>query len=638
MRQHQLLDAEGAWEAALWSRGLFHARCPALFLDTEAAVLDVNAAAVEAYGSSRAELIGRRFHELVPADRRDEACEIFKACLDQGGLDSVDIIRKTADGGRTPVLATLSVVPADDPAHVRVVVVEQERTDRICRQWDDQRLALDVTETGVWDWDIESGQVEWDAQTRKLLGVSTPGPLTRDIIMSHVHPKDAPRIEKAIEAALAGEAGGSYDVEYRVVLHDGTKRWVSAKGKVLFEKQGEVKRPIRFIGVVDDITARHRMEEALRRSEHRLRIQARRKDRFLAILAHEMRNALAALGNGARLLQDPSFSKKQHNRTWAMMSNQISRMSRLADDLSDLSKIRRGKLALRKKLVALTEIVENACQSAMPMMDGKAHDFSWSAPAQELLLEADPTRLEQILVNLLSNASKYTPVGGRIRLKVHKVRRTVRIDVSDNGLGLSDNQMQTVFDSFHQADEGVGGLGIGLTLARRLARMHGGEIMASSAGLGKGSTFTLELPLPKQLTEKKRPLRTRSSRLPLPSLGATHHVLLVEDNPDVAWSLATVLEKVGCKVRIASNGEQAIQAAARSCPDVVLLDIGLPDMKGWEVADRLADLEGFSKSRIVVLTGHQGEDTAAKARSGFLAFLAKPVSIQQLLATLEGLS
>lgn len=367
-----------------------------------------------------------------------------------------------------------------------------------------------------------------------------------------------------------------------------------------------------------------------------LRNEATLKNEFLATLAHELRNPLAPIRTGLQVLR-LSTSKEGSARTLDMMERQVRHMVRLIDDLLDISRISRGTLNLRKERVSLNSLVENAVESSKPLIEAGKHTLTISLPEEDVVLDADATRIAQVISNLLNNAAKYTPNGGTIALTARCTNKTVRIEVADNGVGLPPEMLTKIFDMFSQVDpllpRSQGGLGIGLTLARRLTEMHNGTVEATSAGIGKGSTFIVTLPY-NQSTQREPRLPGEIQASPSES----HRVMIVEDKVDIAQSLEDLLSLLGQETHIAYNGLEALKVAKDFKPELVFLDIGLPGMTGYEVARQLRAQDNTPKPRLIAVTGWGGEQDVSLARAaGFDQHLTKPVDpreVEKILRTL----
>jgi signal transduction histidine kinase/CheY-like chemotaxis protein len=379
------------------------------------------------------------------------------------------------------------------------------------------------------------------------------------------------------------------------------------------------------------------LSESLRAAQRRAEAADRRKDEFLAILAHELRNPLAPISMGLELLRQPGVDAATREWTQEVMRRQVKHLARLVDDLLDVSRITRGKIELRKEVVELRSVVTNALETVRPLIDENRHELAVSLPEDPIALLVDPLRLAQVIGNLLSNAAKYTPPGGRIWLSVERSGDTAAIRVRDTGTGIAPEMLPRVFDLFAQAQSpgAQGGLGIGLTLVKSLVEMSGGTVTAHSSGIGKGSEFVVRLPLVK--TDQAAP-STRADGLP-PSERRTRRAFVVDDNADAAATLAELLRSDGHEVHTFNDGHSALESALAIAPDVVLLDLGMPEMDGLEVARRLRQTPATASTLLVAVTGWgQEADRRRTQQAGFDHHLVKPVDpdgLRQLLAQTE---
>lgn len=362
---------------------------------------------------------------------------------------------------------------------------------------------------------------------------------------------------------------------------------------------------------------------ALRKAENELREADRRKDEFLAMLAHELRNPLAPIRTASELLpRIVAPGSERVDMTLSVLRRQVGQLTRLVDDLLDVSRITRGRIELQRTTLDLASLLVQALESTAPLIQDKNHVVVQPSVLPMLYVDGDGTRLIQCISNVLANAAKYTDAGGEIRVDLRKEGGMAVVSVRDNGIGISAEMLPRVFDLFVQSDRALdrsqGGLGIGLSVVRRLIEMHGGEVWAYSAGLGEGSTFEIRLP-----------------RVAAPAAAETHaeperrlhrRVLVVDDNRDAADSLSLLLQTQGHEVQTAYDGEEALAMARRFGADLVLLDIGLPLMNGFEVAKRLRS--GGSAARLVALTGYgQPEDLRRSREAGFDGHLVKPIDL-----------
>jgi len=360
----------------------------------------------------------------------------------------------------------------------------------------------------------------------------------------------------------------------------------------------------------------------------RLKEADRRKDVFLAGLAHELRNPLAPIRTGVAILRMTGADARAPT-VLAMMERQLQHMARLLDDLLDVSRISRGKITLHHERIDLRDVVEAALEANRPLIEEMGHVLSVSAPSEPAFLNADPVRFAQILSNLLNNAAKYTPPGGRIALKAEHRGDVVEVSVTDNGIGIPGESLESIFEMFTQvagqSSNGQSGLGIGLALAKGLVALHGGTIQAHSEGLGRGSEFRVRVPI--RLThdaDSATPVRTAATPYRL-------KILVVDDNRDAAESLSTLLQLKGHEVRIAYDGENAVQLAEEFRPQMVLLDLGMPKMNGYDACRRIRDHAWGAQMTLIAVTGWGQEDDRRKSTdAGFDGHLVKPVNPETL--------
>ena len=369
---------------------------------------------------------------------------------------------------------------------------------------------------------------------------------------------------------------------------------------------------------------RDQAEEALRNAD-------RRKDEFLAMLGHELRNPLSAISNAVRLWTVAGDDKNAVELAHSVIQRQTGNLSRLVDDLLDVSRITEGKIDLRRQPVDVSDIVRRAAEATRPFIEERRHELTLSLEEDtKICVDADPTRLEQIITNLLTNAIKYTRKGGEIRIETHQEGREVVIKVIDNGIGIAPRMLPHIFELFTQGDRSLdratGGLGIGLNLCRHMAELHGGTITAASEGVGRGSTFTVRLPT---IAASEPVMLPQTPSQPVPA-SRQRRILLVDDNQDTVRSLARLLSLRGHEVATAFDGVAALKIAQEFQPDFLLLDIGLPGLDGYELARRLR-AQGFERTPIVAISGYAQEGDRMRSReAGFNYHFAKPVDFEAL--------
>jgi signal transduction histidine kinase/CheY-like chemotaxis protein len=371
-------------------------------------------------------------------------------------------------------------------------------------------------------------------------------------------------------------------------------------------------------------------QTALERSRDELAMADRRKDEFLATLGHELRNPLAPMRNALELLRLRDYQDEQLNHLHEIFRRQVSHMTHLVGDLLEVSRITQGKLELRKQHFDVANALRDAAESVRPLMQAASHEFTITLPAEPIMLDADPVRIGQIVLNLLNNAAKYTPPGGKIQLSARREGSHAIIVVKDSGIGIPAEDLISVFDMFSQLAPAIeraqGGLGIGLALVRGLVELHGGTITAWSAGPGHGSEFVLSLPV----SQTASPVPDAATIAPS-STGPALRIVVVDDNKDAADSLAMLLEFDGHHVWTANDGVAGLDLALKVVPDVLMLDIGLPQLSGYEVARRIRQHPHGSKVVLVAISGWgQEKDKVEAAAAGFDHHLTKPVDLDLL--------
>jgi PAS domain S-box-containing protein len=386
-----------------------------------------------------------------------------------------------------------------------------------------------------------------------------------------------------------------------------------------------------------DVTDRMRAYQELERTSHELREADRRKDEFLATLAHELRNPLAPIRNGLQLLGISQPGSQVAEQARAMMERQTKHLVRLVDDLLEVSRISTGKLELRKEAVELAAVLGSAIETSRPLMEAGKHELRIELPREVITLDADPVRLAQVMANLLNNAAKYTTSGGLIEVTARREDARVRIAVRDNGIGIEPAMLPRVFELFTQAEpapeRAAGGLGIGLTLARTLVELHGGTIEAHSAGRGKGSEFVVRLPV---LASRVQP-NVGAPAAPTSAPCMPRRILVADDNLDAANSLGMLLTAMGHQVALAHDGLSALALARKMHPDVLLLDLSMPMLDGLGVATQLRQDPQFARTRMVAITGRGHEDDRQRSfEAGFDEHVVKPVAPDRLRNVVDG--
>jgi PAS domain S-box-containing protein len=480
-------------------------------------------------------------------------------------------------------------------------------------------LALDTGQLGFWDWDVTSGRAQFSGRWASMLGfdLSEIEPHV-DGWETLIHPDEKDAVWAVLSEHLAGDTE-FYECEHRLRHKNGSWRWVLTRGRVV-ERDADG-RPLRAIGTHADVTDRHEAEAALQEAD-------RRKDEFIATLAHELRNPLAPIRNAAHVLKKKYGPQHPDARIFDMVQRQVDHLVRLVDELFEISRISRGKIELRREHVGLREVLDDALESARPLIEKKNHSVSVRIVDEPLRIFGDPVRLTQIAANIINNAAKYTPPGGKIEIESRKEGREVVLCVRDNGVGISADMAPRIFDLFAQTEGQIrlseGGLGIGLALVRKLLDLHGGRIEASSDGVGRGSEFTVWLPI-----SEAPKTEVALSEQDTTEEDAPTRAVVIDDDRDVADSFALLLESLGAEVRKAYDSSSGVALVETFEPNLIFVDNGMPDVDGYETARRIRAGKINHPCVLIALTGWGQEDDRRRAQeAGFDLHMTKPAAIE----------
>jgi PAS domain S-box-containing protein len=583
---------------------------------------------IERYtGLSAAAHLGRTNLELGMAPELAAQWDAaLREVFDSGRVGRMKFTLSTPSGDARVLDARLMPEFAEDGSVESVLsiaadVTEQELVDAALRDSQARlKFTLDSARIGEWELDLATDRARHSLRHDRCFGYDQPVPeWGLAILLAHVHPQDRERVAERFRTSA--ESGQELHFECRVVWPDRSVHWVEVHGSH-YSAPGA---PRRLLGIIADTTARKAAEEHLRDAD-------RRKDEFLATLAHELRNPLAPIRNALqimRLTQEPEI----HGNARTIIDRQLKQMVHLVDDLLDVSRISQGKVELRLEQADVAAVVQTAIETSKPLIDSGRHELSVRLPAPgTLMVEADVTRLCQIVANLLNNAAKYTPEGGRIEVAAERQGGQALISVQDSGVGIPPQMLPRVFDMFAQVDRTLersqGGLGIGLALVKRLIEMHGGSVEAHSEGPDRGCRFELRMPLaaPQPATLPCAPAQALQSEP-----HSNCRVLVVDDNLDSAESLSMVLSMLGYETQMAHDGLEAVRSAERQRPRVVLLDIGLPKLNGHDAARQIRQQPWGRDMLLIALSGWGQEEDRRKSReAGFDHHFVKPVDFEVL--------
>jgi signal transduction histidine kinase/CheY-like chemotaxis protein len=520
------------------------------------------------------------------------------------------------------------VALVEDTAERTWAAIERVRAEAAL-QVSEERSAFVRRSSGIGFWycDLPFDVLQWDELVKHHFHLPSGAHVTIQTFYDRIHPDDREPTRLAIERSTQDKT--HYNTQYRTVNPEtGAIRWVRAIGRTSYREDGT---PISFDGVTIDVSDQKLAEASLREAD-------RRKDEFLATLAHELRNPLAPLRNGLQILRIGAGDQAVVGRARDMMERQVDIMVRLVDDLLDVARVSGGKIELRKQRESLQTVVARAVETAMPAIEAHRHTLMVEAPADPIPVDVDSARLTQVLANLLGNAAKYTPSGGRLTVAASIENREAVASVADNGVGLPPDALSRVFDMFAQVGEtrsmAQGGLGIGLFLAKKLVDLHGGRLSAYSEGAGRGSTFTVRLPLANLALEPVLETLPESQQTAVP---VSLRILVVDDNLDAGDSLALRLSLQGHQTRVARDGISGLRAAREFQPHVAFVDIGMPSMNGYEFAEASRNADFRSSMVLVALTGWGSEaDVHRATAAGFDLHLTKPASLEDIESILQG--
>ena len=589
--------------------------------DLEGRILSWNSGAERAYGYGKDKPLDN-LRNLLPSPDDHAMRAMLDLAHTEGVVGPSDADRRTRDGRVVKVSIAVSALRGEGGNVYAFLSTERDITERLRLETEMRfrRLADDIP--ALLRVENVEGMAEFVNQACADFIGQERGALLGRGWLDFVHPQDKERY--LAEHAAAQAERKQLEMEVRLRRHGLEYRWMRSIGVPHFEPTGE------FAGYVALMVD----EEDRKRAEAELLSASQRKDEFLAMLAHELRNPLAPITSAVAILS--RSSQADHRAEWAVgvIGRQADILAKLLDGLLDVARFSRGKTVLELAPLELRVVAERAVEISQAQIESRKQRLV-TVLGDDLLVEADLFRLTQVFTNLLNNASKYTDEGGEIRLETQAMGDVAQITVSDNGAGMDEQMLPRVFDLFAQADRTLdrakGGLGLGLTLVRQLVELHQGSVRADSDGPGKGSKFTVCLPLLRR--SGAVPHTDAPAALSRPTSERARRVLVVDDNEDGARALATVLEMEGHVVSIASDGDSALEVATRLRPDVLLLDIGLPGLDGYEVARRLRGQQSTTKAKLIALTGYgQPEDVAKAMRAGFDLHFVKPVSFDALVA------
>ncbi|MDC0936818.1 PAS domain S-box protein [Pirellulales bacterium] len=603
-----------------------------------------NRAAEKLYGYALEEMIGKSVAKLAPPERGKEWGQIFQRLRRGEPVEQVETEGLCKDGSRRQVSLTISPI-RDAQGKISGIstiardISERKRTEQALSDSEERlRLAANAAHFGNYDADLATGDVYWSPEMKRIVGLPEDAPLPASAgdVPDFIHAEDRASFAEAIQTSLDPSGDGEFSSEHRICPTDGSLKWVLMRGRTTFVGVGKVRAPRRASGTIVDVTDRKRLEEELRQLAADLSRSNRHKDEFLATLAHELRNPLAPIRTGLELMKMVGDDPESLEQVRVTLERQTHQLITLVDDLMNISRITRGKLELHKRSVRLDDILQSAMEACQPFIDDADHELSVQFADAPMVVHADPNRLAQVFSNLINNAVKYSPEPGCIRLTAERRGNEAVVTVQDRGIGIPTDKLDRVFEMFAQVEQPLNkqysGLGIGLTLVKSLVEMHGGSVEVQSPGVNEGSTFRVRIPIPAEAPFEEDPALKPVNA----SAVYNRQVLVVDDNRAAADMLRIILEKLGGKIRTAGDGREAIQLAESFRPDIVLMDLGMPTMNGYEAARHIRRQSWGKEMLLVALTGWgQDEDRRKTSEAGFDFHVVKPVELATLLELLN---
>jgi PAS domain S-box-containing protein len=603
----------------------------ALFLlDREGRIMSWNAGAQRLKGYAAEEIVGRHFSTFYTREALESGWpqhELKVATAEGRFEDEGWRVRK--DGSRFWANVVITALRDDDGRLLGFSKITRDLTDRklheeALRQSEERfRLLIEgVVDYAIFMLDTDGVVTSWNAGAERIKGYKRD-----EILGKHVSrfflPEDL-EAGKPWEELAAARRDGRAESEGWRVRKNGERFWARAVLSALYDGAGRLRG---FTKITQDLTDRRHLQDLEKATQN--------VNEFIATLAHELRNPLAPIRTAVQVMARAPAGDPAQERMRQTIERQSAQLARIVNDMIDISRITRGAIAIEHGPVDLAEVARRAAEAAAPLIDAAGHKLDLELPAQPVWVEGDLHRLTQLATNLLNNAARYTPKGGAISLSVGAEGSHVHLRVRDNGRGIEPELLERIFDMFVQGRPPLkrvaGGLGIGLALSRKLAELHGGALDARSDGPGKGSEFTLRLPLAQA---GRRAARQEAA--PGAQSSAPQRILVVDDNVDAACSLEMLLKSLGHETLVVNDGAEALRVAPEYRPSIVLLDIGMPGLDGYEVARRLRAMDGGEALRIVAVTGWGQDTDREKSReAGFDVHLVKPVEPRELVRVLD---
>jgi two-component system CheB/CheR fusion protein len=646
-----------AEEVRLWLSAVVASSTDAIIsFSFDQTILSWNAGAEGIFGYQAAEAIGQPLALLAP-HREHEQAEMIGRLRAGKVVANQETRWRCKDGHEVQV--ALSVSPIKDTqggviggtAIARDITTQRQAAEALRLSEERLRLVVEnATDYAIFSTDLARNVTIWNNGAQRLLGFAEDEVLGRPADIIYTEEDRAARAPDRESATALREGRASDDREHQ--RKDGSRFWASGVMMLMRDAQGEA---VGFVKILRDQTADREAQQALERSQRdlvgaladnekaRAELQAAdaAKDRFLAVLSHELRNPLASIDAAAALMFTAQLPSPDREAAAKVVRRQAGAMKMLLDDLLDVSRLKLGRLELHRDKVQLAAVVDAALESVRPELETMGHRLDLDLPDYSVEIDADPLRLGQVIANLLANSIKYTQRGGSIGLKARLAGQQVVISIIDNGMGMEPGQIESMFEMFAQAQpvpDRDHGLGIGLALVRSIVEMHGGKVQAFSPGTGQGSEFRVTLPGARRL-ENAAASREPAPVAPLPAAAKKRGlVLIADDNVDAGWGMAKLLEIAGFSTFRVKGGMDAVKEARRQKPDVGIIDIGMPDLNGHDVARQIRQTEWGQHMVLIAATGWgQDADEREAMAAGFDTHMTKPVDLRKLSATVDEL-
>jgi len=668
LTSNEIRDLKSPEFAPYWLAALIESADDAIISKTlDGIITSWNKGAERIFGYTADEVIGKPVTILIPPGHEDEEPAILTRLRAGERIEHYETVRVRKDGRLIDISLTVSPIRGPKGKIVGASKIARDISDQkqARRELDDAsqrlKLALIASRLGDWSWDAETDLVDMSETAAAIFRIQ-PGPhMTWAEMRELLHEEDREPTRVAVETALAEHT--DYDIEYRVLSDDDSEVWVSSKGRGIYAPHGAITG---MLGFLQDISNRKSTEETLARlyeSATKARAEAERaatekerllrqaeessrlKEEFLATISHELRTPLSAILGWARMLRMGQLSKEDAAKALDTIERNARAQAQLVDDLLDVSRIITGKLRMDVRPSDPNAFIEAAVESVRPAAEAKGVRVQKVMDTGLLSIPGDPVRLQQVVWNLLSNAIKFTPRGGRVQIRSERVNSHLEIVVSDTGQGISSDFLPHVFDRFRQADQKTsrqhGGMGLGLSIVRHLVELHGGTVRAMSEGEGQGATFTVTLPITAvyQIDSSGGRVHPAAREL-LPANDCTDRldgltILVVDDEPDTRDLLKQGLEFCGATVRVAGSAAEAVDALVASVPDILISDIGMPGIDGYDLIRQVRGLPADSGGKVaaVALTAYTRiEDRLQALRAGYDMHVPKPVELAELVA------